>query len=601
MGSRQYRLASAVCAAAVSAVAAGAFAASTGYRPHPNPLRHLTNAAVSASAPAARLLRSSAALPAKYDLRDHDGTGSTFLSPVRNQGSYGTCWTFAALAGIEYQMRRDEGLDADLSENNLANRHGYAVAYSDGGNDLMAAAVFLREEAPVAEALDPYPRVGGSVRERGVRVPRKVVFVPARGSLDDDATFDAALTTVKKAVLAYGPLFTSYAHSAAYLDGAAYYCDNALKSENHAVSIVGWDDSYAASNFKTTPPRDGAFIIRNSWGPGTGDAGYLYISYCDVHLGQSGQTAFTALTDGTDYGRLYQHDPYGYISSYGYGGAFASALNVFTAQADETLTAFGFYALTPETRYTASVILDPSFSSGRLSGNPISVKSGTCADAGYEVLPFDTPVAVAAGRTFAIRVDITTPGYSCPIPVSCNADGYLSAVSPAAGKSFVGYYPDSYGWEDLSSDGAYFCCKVYTQAGSDGFTTTGETSVPFSWLDAYTGQRAADAATGQSYFTRFFYGSYNALAEHVAANGMPVARSYARGLDPDAATATELTATISIGVDGRPVIDAVPRNTALWRYTVLGSTDLKTWHERSEDDRFFKIAVTPAQTASPAD
>ena len=118
----------------------------TGYRPHPNPLRHLTNAVVrTTTAETGRLrLKSAVPLPTKFDLRDVGGT--SYLSPIRNQGSYGTCWTFAAMSGIEWLMRRDEGIDANLSENNLANMHGFAIDYRSGGTHEMAMAVFLRED-----------------------------------------------------------------------------------------------------------------------------------------------------------------------------------------------------------------------------------------------------------------------------------------------------------------------------------------------------------------------------------------------------------------------------------------------------------------------
>ncbi len=40
--------------------------------------------------------------------------------------------------------------------------------------------------------------------------------------------------------------------------------------DNHAVTIVGWDDSYAASNFQGTasgaPPGNGAWLCKNNWG-----------------------------------------------------------------------------------------------------------------------------------------------------------------------------------------------------------------------------------------------------------------------------------------------------------------------------------------------
>ena len=58
---------------------------------------------------------------------------------------------------------------------------------------------------------------------------------------------------------------------------------------NHAVTIVGWDDNYSASNFLEghQPPANGAWIVKNSWGAESnefphknkwGNDGYFYLS-----------------------------------------------------------------------------------------------------------------------------------------------------------------------------------------------------------------------------------------------------------------------------------------------------------------------------------
>lgn len=38
---------------------------------------------------------------------------------------------------------------------------------------------------------------------------------------------------------------------------------------NHAVTVVGWDDDYSKENFLEghQPEHDGAWIVKNSWGP----------------------------------------------------------------------------------------------------------------------------------------------------------------------------------------------------------------------------------------------------------------------------------------------------------------------------------------------
>lgn len=573
-----------------------------GYRPHPNALTHFTNTVSSASSNVRMMRAAAISLPAKYDLRDIDGAGTSYLSPVRNQGTYGTCWTFAAMAGIEYQMRRDEGIDADLSENNLANLNGYDFGYTRGGNNEMASAVFLREEAPVSEALDPYPNIGKSRRERAVRIPRKIVFLSGLGKIDNvQATLRPDLDSIKSAVLKYGPVSSAfYSHkdyykSASYFYNGTNYVAGGAFLLNHAIAIVGWDDNYDKSNFKITPPGNGAFIIRNSWGADSSstDKGYNYISYYDTSLGASGSAVFTSLSNGTDYAHVYQHDPYGYIMGYGYEqSTTAAGANFFRAKADETLNAFGFYALSPGTTYKAYIVTNASISSwySSLNGTKTLVKSGTCADAGYEVIPFDKEISVSAGETFAICVEINTPGNYYPIAVMENYPGYLSKVVPEEGKSYINSSYRTRYWEDLSEDGAYFCCKVYTKSERDDYTTTSEPIVPFSWLDRYLSLQE-----GGNYFADYFYGSYNALADHVSANGYSVAQSYARGLDPDNANETNLLAVIKMDKNGAPVINASPENTTLWNYGIKGSKDLKSWHTCAEDDRFFKVIATPRE------
>ena len=55
---------------------------------------------------------------------------------------------------------------------------------------------------------------------------------------------------------------------------------------NHAVTVVGWDDSFSKDNFLADhkPPEDGAWIVRNSWGSDWGMDGYFYLSYYDQNI-----------------------------------------------------------------------------------------------------------------------------------------------------------------------------------------------------------------------------------------------------------------------------------------------------------------------------
>ena len=578
-----------VLSACVALLCGMANAGATGFRPHPNPLRHLTNAVERTRSGGPARLRVAMALPEQYDLRNVEG--ESHLSPIRDQGSYGTCWTFATMACLEWAIRRDEGIDSDLSENNLANMHGFLWGYGYGGNNEMALAAILREECPVSEALDPYPHPGASVRERGVRVPRKVVFVPVRSSVSDPAQLESDLHEIKQAVFDYGPLATSYAHYDAFCNGSSYYCSDPSNS-NHAVAIVGWNDNYPASNFKVRPPGNGAFIIRNSWGTGVFDSGYMYISYYDATLGvEDVQVAYASLSDGSDYGRVYQYDPQGYVGTSGFSGfTEVNVANIFTARTNETLSAFGFYALEPGISYEASIVRNAHFDGDQLTGDWTLVKGGACENAGYEVIPFDTEVAVAGGEQFAIAVKIEAADVGGIVPMTHNMMQYVNGVQARAGLCIM--RPDSrYYWNDMSSNGRYFCCKVYPAAQVPATATTStETAVPYGWLNNYVDQQAE-----ADYFMRYYLGCYNALAEHVAPNRMPVETSFAKGLDPDNAAETNLIATIGFDAAGRPVVGVEPKNIALWDYAVLGSSNLLDWHVKTDADRFFKVSVQPRQ------
>ena len=48
--------------------------------------------------------------------------------------------------------------------------------------------------------------------------------------------------------------------------------------------VVGWDDNYSKDNFRdgVKPEKDGAWLIRNSWGDGTGS--YYNQSYFGCHM-----------------------------------------------------------------------------------------------------------------------------------------------------------------------------------------------------------------------------------------------------------------------------------------------------------------------------
>ena len=107
------------------------------------------------------------------------------------------------------------------------------------------------------------------------------------------------------------------------------------------------------------PAGDGAFLVRNSWGPGFGDSGYFWVSYYDPTFARDlgfgtygGGASFSAVAAVDDYSRNYGYDKLGVTDTIGYGGRSAVwAANRFTAVSIRPITAVGFYTLSSGTPY----------------------------------------------------------------------------------------------------------------------------------------------------------------------------------------------------------------------------------------------------------
>jgi hypothetical protein len=83
--------------------------------------------------------------------------------------------------------------------------------------------------------------------------------------------------SIKQAIVDYGPVSAAvYANSAmqAYTGGVFNGCGSG--DVNHAVVLVGWDDSQGS---------DGIWFMRNSWGTGWGESGYMRIPYVCSSIG----------------------------------------------------------------------------------------------------------------------------------------------------------------------------------------------------------------------------------------------------------------------------------------------------------------------------
>ena len=208
----------------------------------------------------------------------------------------------------------------------------------------------------------------------------------------------------------------------------------------HGVCIVGWDDDYPASNFNKTPPGNGAWIVKNSWGSQTdlipdglvapdgttkdanaGDwgivdenglhTGYFYLSYYDLGIGIPESFAFE-LKENHDQENALQLDymPASADEWQHKSEKPVSCANVFTLEKDmridEVATRFSMEDEVPVTGFTVT------FDIYRLRDGAVAPDDGellaTCTrefkNFGYHRVALDAPVYTRAGDRLAIVV-----------------------------------------------------------------------------------------------------------------------------------------------------------------------------------------------------
>ncbi len=219
-------------------------------------------------------LSKSLELPLTYDLRD-----SNYVTSVKNQGACGSCWAFATMATVESHWLKKYGEYTDLSENNMKNRNGFVRGPCNGGNYYVSTAYLSRGDGPVYEIDDPYQENNGfSDAFRPDKWIGNVRVMPAQNNYSDEE-IPGYTDIIKTNLMKYGAIATVYYDDNSnykVIDGYTTYYEDEDKLFNHGVTIVGWNDT-----LRTPADKQGAWLIKNSWGTQFGDDGYFYISYYD--------------------------------------------------------------------------------------------------------------------------------------------------------------------------------------------------------------------------------------------------------------------------------------------------------------------------------
>lgn len=363
-----------------------------------------------------------------------------------------------AYASLESFLKPGE--TRNFSEQDLNAHHGFAWAECDGGNSWISAAYLSRWSGPFNEPEVPYPYSSRATPTTPVKHIQRVQWAPERG------TSYTSNDDIKYFLTNYGTAACSYYHNNTYYNATnkAYYYNGTTWS-NHMVAVVGWNDTYAASNFNTAPPGNRAFICKNSWGTGWGDNGYFYMSYYDASFGEV--TSFNNAESAGNYRGIYRYDPLGWITSLGYSADWYEiwGANIFTAASTDKIGAVGTYATDPNTQITFYVYTNVTAGSPT-SGTLAATKVYTAPYSGYYTVKLDTAVAITQGQKFSVVVqyyNTTSPGTrKWLLPFEDRETGYSDLATSNTGESFYKRYSANT-WADFYTFGGYpnDCIKAY--------------------------------------------------------------------------------------------------------------------------------------------
>lgn len=419
------------------------------------------------------------ALPEEYT--------SPYVTSIKRQSPYGTCWAFAAMAVSESNIWKKGLADGsiDLSEWQIAYFLGNSVTDPLGGTK--GDQVILKNN---------YLQAGGQQGLTTFRLASWVGVTDEKNApystiaSDVTATLDSSLAygkdsyhlenaywipmtereQIKQLILEYGACATAYYDAYMYYNNpftneteerVAYYCPDGTQAVNHAITIIGWDDHYSRENFGTNKPAaDGAWLCKNSFGTSFSKEGLFYISYEDAVMAWEEGYFF-------DYGAADNYD-----HNYQYDGGLSKAYifatdsaNVFTAAADESLKAVGFYTLDPQ--YTCTIEVYKDCTKWPAKGTLVSTITVTEPYAGYHTVPLSTTVELKQGEKYSVVIKCkSADGKSVKASIDKTVDDdFLTSTSAAEpGESYILVNRDIpyYDWIDISEDGENCRIKAFT-------------------------------------------------------------------------------------------------------------------------------------------
>lgn len=207
------------------------------------------------------------------------------MTTVQYQGICGSCWAFTSAAVYEGNYKMKNGKVLDISEQFIldcaTDRNGNDAGSCDGGwyggvfDYLMTKGAQLEKDKPY-QGKQGFCGTAGNSNYKVVKwgYIRRDAGIPSVKEMKEALAKYGAIAACVKVT----PAFQAY-KSGVFDEHASVSAPNDV---NHAITIVGWDDSKQA------------YLVKNSWGPGWGEKGYVWVEYGCNNIGYGATWAVVA-------------------------------------------------------------------------------------------------------------------------------------------------------------------------------------------------------------------------------------------------------------------------------------------------------------------
>ena len=404
-----------------------------------------------------------------------------FVTEVKNQRNTSLCWAFSLASNLETSLLTREQKYYDLSEEQLA------YFWANRVNDPLGNT----PNDKITRTQSDYHGTGnGRVASfflstwSGMTTEEKVPFQSSAVTWPDSLAYDTSaymedaifsqytVERTKQLLIEYNSVSAMIymLDNYYYPDTASYSCPQS-GLVNHAVTIVGWDDTYSKENFPSASGvnNDGAWIVKNSYGKNWGKNGYFYLSYEDKSI--TNLVSNTAMTTPA------------YPNNYFYDGAAAGTFtfpgttinngyyvsNIFKATAgngkDEELGEIVTAVPQDNTDFQIQVYTDLKNTSDPTSGTPAYAEpvDYTQPLAGIHTIHLNTPVKIPQGTFYSVVIRIPDGSNKFYVEKTTTSTSWFTATAGIdPDQSFISTSGKK--WYDAGNQ--YNCCfsvKAHTK------------------------------------------------------------------------------------------------------------------------------------------